>query len=216
MTTSKTADRFSGGVVTRLCESAGLSRAARDDDDNAGGTARVVRGHASVFGVEYPIDDFSGRYTEVIAPGAFAETLAAGADAYLTLNHNPLSLGLARTDGGTLRLSEDAKGLAFEADIDLVESDARDLWSKMERGVATNTSMKVRFEEYEWDEREKLLTVTRADLHRGDVSIVNWGANPAGHLRSAAGMAGEWMLERIREQDVLIGIQRGMIDALTG
>ena len=132
---SKTTDRFVGRVVTRRCMGAGLAVAAPVGDEGMGraapegvegveGSVRLVRGHASVFDVAYPIADIMGGYTEVIAPGAFTETLASNADAILTLNHDPMSLGLARTEGGTLRLSEDSTGLAFEADVDLVESDA--------------------------------------------------------------------------------------------
>ena len=68
----------------------------------------------------------------------------------------------------------------------------------MRRGIATNTSMKFRFEEVEWDEEEKRLTVTGANLDRGDVSIVTHGANPASHLRSAE-VVGAQMREQMRD-----------------
>jgi HK97 family phage prohead protease len=74
---------------------------------------RRLGGYAAVFGVSA---DIGGRFKETIRPGAFRATLAAGADVVLLVDHDPARL-LARTASGTLRLSEDPKGLAFEADV---------------------------------------------------------------------------------------------------
>lgn len=71
-----------------------------------------LRGHASVFNALAPI----GAGYERIAPGAFTAALERGDDVRLLLNHNPDNL-LARTSNGTLRLAEDDKGLAVDADL---------------------------------------------------------------------------------------------------
>ena len=73
---------------------------------------RRIEGYAAVFGERAPVADF----TEEVAPGAFAASLAAGGDVLGLVDHDPARL-LARTKSGTLRLVEDARGLAFSIDV---------------------------------------------------------------------------------------------------
>jgi HK97 family phage prohead protease len=73
---------------------------------------RRLEGYAAVFGTEAQIGDF----TETIAPGAFRASLAAGKDILALVDHDAARV-LARTRSGTLRLSEDSKGLAFSLDV---------------------------------------------------------------------------------------------------
>lgn len=68
---------------------------------------RKLEGYAAVFGIEARI----GNFTEIIRPGAFRGSLTG--DILALVDHDPGKL-LARTKSGTLRLSEDSKGLAFE------------------------------------------------------------------------------------------------------
>ncbi len=73
---------------------------------------RRLEGHAATFLTEARIGDFIER----IAPGAFSASLASGADILaLVVDHDATRL-LARTRSGSLRLSEDARGLHFEID----------------------------------------------------------------------------------------------------
>ncbi len=102
-----------------------MERRAGGDLTAAG---RRLVGHAAVFDVETRIGDF----VEVIRPGAFRASLAAGRDVLALADHDPTRV-LARTRSGTLRLQEDARGLAF--DLDLPETQAgRDLLALAERG----------------------------------------------------------------------------------
>jgi Escherichia/Staphylococcus phage prohead protease len=72
---------------------------------------RKLEGYAALFNVEANIGDF----VETIAPGAFNASLSG--DVLALVDHDPTRL-LARTKSGSLRLSEDSKGLAFEvADV---------------------------------------------------------------------------------------------------
>jgi uncharacterized protein len=80
---------------------------------------RKLTGYAATYNVEARIADF----VEVIRPGAFAGSL--GQDILALVDHNPTRL-LARTKSGTLRLSEDDKGLRFELDVPDT-SDGRDI-----------------------------------------------------------------------------------------
>lgn len=91
-------------------------------------SGRRLTGYAATFGTEAKI----GGFTEIIAPGAFAESLRSGADILALADHNPRAV-LARTKSGTLRLSEDSRGLAFE--IDVADTSAgRDVLALAERG----------------------------------------------------------------------------------
>jgi len=67
----------------------------------------VISGHAAVFN-QRSLD--LGGFYEVIAPGAFANTIKT-ADVRALFNHDPNFI-LGRTKSGTLALSEDEKGLS--------------------------------------------------------------------------------------------------------
>ncbi|WP_027142720.1 HK97 family phage prohead protease [Mesorhizobium sp. WSM3626] len=73
---------------------------------------RKLVGFAAVFDQETRITDFR----EVIKRGAFAASLASGKDILALVDHDSGKV-LARTRSGSLRLSENERGLAFELDI---------------------------------------------------------------------------------------------------
>lgn len=73
---------------------------------------RKLTGYAATFNTETRIADF----TETIRAGAFGDTLAAGRDILALVDHDTARV-LARTKSGTLRLSEDERGLRFEIDV---------------------------------------------------------------------------------------------------
>lgn len=73
---------------------------------------RKLSGYAATFNQETRIADFHER----IAPGAFAASLRTSPDILALVDHDP-SRVLARTKSGTLRLSEDDRGLKFEIDV---------------------------------------------------------------------------------------------------
>ncbi len=90
---------------------------------------RRLEGYAAIFNSPATI---GGAFVETIAPGAFAASLRSGADVLGLMDHDPAKV-LARTRSGTLRLSEDAHGLAF--DLDLPDTQAgRDALALAERG----------------------------------------------------------------------------------
>lgn len=89
---------------------------------------RRLEGYAATFGTEARIADFA----ETIAPGAFSASLATGGDILALVDHHPTRL-LARTRSGSLRLSEDSKGLAFEIDAPDTQP-GRDVLALAERG----------------------------------------------------------------------------------
>lgn len=132
-------------------------------------------GHAAVF--DQPSEDLGG-WTERIKRGAFKRVL--GDDVRFLINHDP-NLLLARSRSGTLRLKEDVRGLAVEADI-APTTLGRDLRILLERGDMTQMSFAfiVAPEGSEWDEDDDgnlIRTVTRMGSLL-DVSPVTYPAYP--------------------------------------
>ncbi|MES2255048.1 MAG: HK97 family phage prohead protease [Pseudomonadota bacterium] len=73
---------------------------------------RTLEGYAAPFNSPAQIGDF----IETIAPGAFKRSLESRSDVLALFDHSPEKL-LGRTRSGTLKLSEDDKGLRFELAI---------------------------------------------------------------------------------------------------
>ena len=96
----------------------------------AGVTAsgRTLSGYAASYNDPTAI----GGFTERIAPGAFTKSLASGRDVLALLDHRADVL-LGRTRSGSLKLSEDAKGLRFELALPDTAA-ARDVIALAERG----------------------------------------------------------------------------------
>jgi HK97 family phage prohead protease len=130
---------------------------------------KKVGGYAAVFNSE---TDIGGYFREVIAPGAFSE--AVKQDVRALLDHDSGRI-IGRTSAGTLRLTEDDKGLAVE--IDLPDTtDGRDAAVLVERGDLTGMSFGFIVTHDEWDETgdTPVRTIHKVDLH--EVSIVAFPA----------------------------------------
>jgi uncharacterized protein len=84
-------------------------------DEPTGGSGNTLRGYASKFGVDslplYDRNVCDTEFIEVIAPGAFANTLK-DSDVAALYNHDTNCV-LGRLSSGTLTLEEDSTGLAF-------------------------------------------------------------------------------------------------------
>lgn len=87
---------------------------------------RRIEGYAATFGALADL----GAFRETIAPGAFRNALAG--DVLALMDHDPGKV-LGRTRSGTLRLTEDSKGLAFSLDLPDTQA-GRDLRALAERG----------------------------------------------------------------------------------
>ena len=119
-----------------------------------------------------------GWYTERVMAGAFASTLSRSPDVSFFINHG--GLALARTTNGTLDLRENPdRGLEFTARADTNDPDAANLARKIDTGLVDQCSFAFRITGRSWDEDRENLDITAVDLHRGDVSAVSYGANPA-------------------------------------
>lgn len=134
------------------------------------GQDRIVTGYAAVF--DSPSQPLWGEWREVIAPGAFAETLAAPDDIYALWNHNA-NEPIASRDAGTLKLSEDKRGLRTE--IHFGDSDIEKYWhSKIKDKTIKKMSFGFSPEEEGVDYDAKIRTLMRIRLY--EVSPVTWPA----------------------------------------
>ena len=77
------------------------------------GDKRTITGYAARYNV---LSGDLGGFRERIASGAFKRILATKPDVVCLFNHSDNAV-LGRTTAGTLRLSEDSKGLKFECDL---------------------------------------------------------------------------------------------------
>ena len=136
-------------------------RAAEDGDP-----IKVV-GYAAIYSEATMIADV---FEEVIAPGAFTEALARGDDTVFLVNHRDLPL--ARTASGTLRLSEDARGLRIETELDPSDPDVQRIVPKMRRGDLSKMSFAFRAVREEWDDSGEVPRRTISEVELFDVSIV--------------------------------------------
>ncbi|USQ82637.1 HK97 family phage prohead protease [Streptomyces phaeoluteigriseus] len=142
------------------------------------GTLEFV-GRASVYEQAYEMWDMFGPYTEIVTEGAGSDSLArADLDVPLVLGHDQLRR-LARTTTGTLFLTESADGLDVRAPaLDPADYDVAYIAPKLRSGLVDEMSFAFRIEAGQWSPDYTEYRINRYDIHRGDVAIVGYGANP--------------------------------------
>lgn len=191
MKTRKQAAEARAGQVRALADRPRQRRCAEDVASSARVAIRsqlVLResstgglafdGYASITERAYEMWDWYGPYTEVVTAGAFEQTLNRGdLDVPLVLQHDQLRR-IARTTNGTLRLSEDDQGLRVLADLDPADLDVTYIAPKLRAGLIDEMSFAFRIEAGQWSPDYSEYRIDRVDIHRGDVAIVGFGANP--------------------------------------
>lgn len=163
----------------------------------------------------YDMWDWAGPYTEVVSAGAFGASLArADLDVPLVLQHVDLRR-IARTtipagQLGHLELSETADGLECLAQLDMTDADVAYIMPKIRSGLVTEMSFKFRIEAGTWSPDWTEYHIERVDIHRGDVAICGYGANPntLAEVREPEGLLEQ--LERIDDEAA-----RGALAALS-
>lgn len=107
----------------RQMRTASTEFATRDDNG-----ALAIEGYFAVFNSNYEI---APGLSESIAPGAFDNTLSG--DIRALINHDT-TLVLGRTKANTLQLRTDAHGLWGHIDINPNDTDAMNLYNRVQRG----------------------------------------------------------------------------------
>jgi HK97 family phage prohead protease len=165
-----------------------------------------VDGYATVFNKPYTMYDMFGEYKEKVDPGALTRSLSNSPDVAFLTNHRGLTM--ARTTNKTLSLTKDMQGLAINALMNAGRTDVRDLASAIGDELITEMSIAFTIDDdgARWNDDYTELTLMELDINRGDVSAVNYGANPYTSIGSRSS-------EIIRE---LRGLPAGALpDALT-
>jgi HK97 family phage prohead protease len=150
----------------------------RAKPDGTGGTRLLFTGYACVVEAPYTMRDWYGDYTEIVRAGAFTKTLSEAPDTIFCLNHGWDGAPMARTKPGTLRLSEDATGLATEADLDGARADVYQVQSAMDAGELDAMSFAFYVTRQLWSPDYEQRDISEVDIDGGDTSVVTWPANP--------------------------------------
>ena len=149
----------------------------REEVNGTGGTKLTFKGYASVVERGYNVwAPAIGDFTEIIDRGAFDETLKRNPDVSFKLNHE--GLPMAKTSAGDLNLSADSTGLYAQASLDTDRADVKLMRQAIDAGHLSEMSFAFRVDRQEWSEDGETRRITAANLAKGDVSVVEWGANP--------------------------------------
>lgn len=154
----------------------------------------VFNGYGSVFGV---VDS----YNEIVAPGAFAESLAE-----IAAKGRPVPvLWQHRSDqpvGIYTSLSEDDRGLKVEGRLILDVARAKESHALMKAGAVSGLSIGYYVRESSYDEKTGVRTLTRLDLV--EVSLVTFPANDAARIDTIKSKLAHGGLPTLREFEHLL------------
>lgn len=163
-------------------------------DLNESGDTVHFTGLASAYGVPYEMWDAFGPYLEIVEPGAGARSLARpDLDVTLNIGHDQ-TRRIASTRNGTLFLRETRSGLEVDAPLlDMNDPDVAYIVPKLRSNLTTEMSFAFQIMAGTWSDDATVYHLTEYDLHRGDVAIVGYGANPhtSAQLRSGRDLISE-------------------------
>ncbi|MEP6477842.1 MAG: HK97 family phage prohead protease [Rhodoglobus sp.] len=145
-------------------------------------------GYASIVNVTYQMYDFWGPFDEKIDGAAFDKTLAADPDVAFLLNHRGTTMARTKVSK-TLELSADETGLATTAFCNPERQDVKDMALAISDGDIDQMSFAFRIVRGQWSPDYTEYTILEVDLDRGDVSAVNYGANPYTSISARAKQA---------------------------
>ena len=123
------------------------------------------------------------EFRRVLVKDAFKESLDAGADVYLAVNHD-FNRAFARTGAGTLQVESRDRGLFFQARVSKRNPDALAMLVEMDRGTLREASSGYDIIEQEIESTTTsdgktvdTQVITVADINLGDVSVCLYGSN---------------------------------------
>jgi phage head maturation protease len=174
------------------------SRVRVEHAAKGGSTEGTVRfeGFASVTGQFYEMYDMFGPYKEKVHVGSFVESLGKpDLSTPLVLNHDSLRrMAETRNQVSPLQLSEvvegDTTGLwnnapTLQLSGKFADPDVAYIVPKLTSGLVDEMSFRFMITAGEWSEDFTEFHIHSVDIHRGDTSIVGYGANP---LTTGAGL----------------------------
>jgi HK97 family phage prohead protease len=132
-----------------------------------------IAGHAAKFDV---LSEDLGGFRERIAPGAFAKSIGSS-DIRALFNHDA-NIVLGRNKAGTLRLSEDLAGLAYDVDAPDTQLVRDMVLSPIARGDVTQCSFGFYTINDKWAKVDGEWVRTLLEVELLDVSPVTYPAYP--------------------------------------
>ena len=141
------------------------SRAAKYNSET-----KKVCGYAALFN---SLSQDLGGFRELILPGAFTKTIKDG-DIRCLVDHDSSKI-LGRKKSGTLKLTQDERGLWYECDLPDT-SYARDLVVSLDREDVDGSSFGFRAVTEKWEMRDSTPVRILSDVHCFDVSPVTYPA----------------------------------------
>lgn len=135
------------------------------------GEKLYIEGYFSVFNSPYQM---WSDYTEIVKPGAFAETLQRD-DIRALINHDT-TLVLGRTAAGTLELSEDERGLFGRVEVNRDDQDAMNAYARVQRGDVSQCSFGFDVEAYDTEVNGDMTTCYLTRVHLYEVSVCTFPA----------------------------------------
>jgi len=140
-----------------------------------------LSGIASTVEQPYRMFDMFGEYEEVIDRAAFNETLSADPDVAFLVNHKGVTMARSRPNvrgQRSLELGMTGTGLGSVAYVNPARQDVKDLIHAINDEDVTEMSFAFRIDDGEWNEDYTEFRIRQVNIDRGDVSAVNYGANP--------------------------------------
>ena len=179
------------------------------------GAKRTITGYAARYNL---LSSDLGGFRERIASGAFKRILATNPDVVCLFNHSDSAV-LGRTTAGTLRLSEDTRGLKFECDLPDTTV-GRDTYESVKRGdlngcsfaFMVDDSRMCEYKEEEIDDEEggirgmvkraarAIIRTIRDFANLIDVSVVTHPAYPQTSVDARHLLVGAEVRSRVVEQ----------------
>jgi phage head maturation protease len=119
---------------------------------------------------------------------------------------------MARTKSGTLQLSADSTGLYCEATMNMSRPDVQIVRAAVEDGDLDEMSFAFRATKQEWDKAYTQREIQEVNMHQGDVSVVNFGANPHTAGSTSMNLRSRHSKERLRPATMATGMTLALPD----
>lgn len=162
----------------------------------------VIKGYAIVYN---KLSEDLGGFREQVAPGACTRAIKED-DIRAAFNHDSNYI-LGRNKAGTLKLSEDDKGVMFEINPLPDTQWCRDLQVSINRGDINQCSFKFSVIKDAWEDK-KMPVRTLQDVRLFDVSIVTYPAYPQTSVKVRD------YINALSNPDDQDALERGRIDSL--